>query len=168
MRMMVSVCLLLWAAFAQAQPSGVLDLKVHLPVVSVRLTQFVPVAVIWTNLSPSQPVVLRGEPGPSIPGGLTITITDSSGVARDLAPRRSRLSTQQVATGNRRIELLPGHGHGIALRLAASELFPGPGRYRISARYQSPLPAPGNTSATAGAIEGSSASAAAIEIEVLP
>jgi hypothetical protein len=75
---------------------------------------------------------------------------------------------QQVVNGSRRIELLPGHGHGIAARYAASELFPEPGRYRISASYQSPLPAPGNPSATAGAIEGSIATAVAIEIEVLP
>jgi hypothetical protein len=99
---------------------------------------------------------------------LTITITDSSGTSRNLAPRSSRLTMQQVVSGSRRIELLPGHGYGISTRFATSELFPEPGRYRISASYQSPLPVPGNPSATAGAIEGSIATAAAIEIDVLP
>jgi hypothetical protein len=145
----------------------VLELKVHSPLASVSMNQSLPLAVVWTNQS-TQRVVLRGEPGPSVSGGLTITITDSDGVSRNLAPRRSRLTTQQVVNGSRRIELLPGHGHGIAARLAASELFPVPGRYRISASYQSPLPTPGNPSATAGAIEGSIATAAAVEIEVLP
>lgn len=166
MRLIWVLCLLIWSALAQAQTGG-LDLRVHLTVSSIRMSQSLPVAVIWTNRS-TQRLILRGEPGPSVSGGLTITITDSNGVSRDLAPRPSRLSVQQVASGNRWIELLPGHGHGIAARLPASELFPAPGRYRIGARYQSPLPAPGNTSATAGAIEGSSAAAIAVEIEVRP
>ena len=160
---------LLWMLLlspAVADPA--LDLRVHVPFVRASLSATIPVAIVWTNRSTSQRVVLRGEPGPTQAGGLSLFVVDDNGVSRALVRLAGRLSLDEVVNGSRRIELAPGHGHGISKRFRVNEIFPAPGRYRIEARYQSPLPVAGNSTISPGAIEGSSAVAMSVEIEVTP
>jgi hypothetical protein len=127
-----------------------------------------PVTVTWRNATTDRIVALRGEPGPSDTGGLEFVVVEAGGSARSYAPFRGRLSAAEVASGDRRIELRPGHGYGISLRLNARDVFPAPGIYRISVRYASPMPSSGNSSLRAELLEGARAESSAIEVEVLP
>lgn len=155
-------------AFAQSGSTSALEMAVHVPVTRVRFDETLPISVVWKNRSPSQTLVLRGEPGPSAAGGLSLFVIDANRSSRPLPVAAGRMTLQEVVSGSRRIELAPGHGHGIAKRFRVNEVFPSPGRYRIEARYQSPIPIVGNPTISPEAIEGSSAVAISVEIEVTP
>jgi hypothetical protein len=165
---MLAALALLCATAPVVAQNPQIQLSLQVPSVVVAHTGKLPISVSWRNLSPDRTIALRGEPGPSDTGGLEFVIVDARGIARSVAPYVGRISATDVATGDRRIELLPGHGHGISLRLRVGDLLPQPGRYRLGVRYTSPMPAPGNASMRPDLFEGVQAESDLIEIEVRP
>jgi hypothetical protein len=145
-----------------------LELSLRLSQQAMSMNSSLAVVVTWRNLSGDHAVALRGEPGPSDSGGLEFVVMDANGSNRALTPFRGRLSAAEVAAGDRKVDLSPGHGHGISFRLTPRDLFPGPGRYQVGVRYASPLPSSGNPSVRAEVLEGARAESRLYEVEVLP
>lgn len=118
------------------------------------------------NISKSRTVVLRGEPGWTSQGGVSLRITDASGNTRSIAPEAGGLSAAEARDGKRKLSLKPGDGVNLTRQLLASELFPRPGTYTVVVRYQSPLPGNSNRSVNASEAEGESAESAPLAITV--
>lgn len=88
-------------------------------------------------------IVLRGEPGWTTEGGVTLRVTDASGNARAIATELGGLSADEARNGSRKLVLNPGEGVSLTRQVAASQLFQRPGTYTVVVSYRSPQSAAG-------------------------
>jgi len=158
---------LFFSGLSMAQTSSThLEVQLRILQTTVRLGDPVSMTVIIRNKNPQQSVVLRGAPGFSESGGLSVVIVNGRNEQRTLAHRPGTLSLAAAQTGSPRVILPPGASLAVSRRERASALFAGTGTYWVQVNYQSPLPAPGNPSVSS-AIEGSQAASNVIAIEVI-
>lgn len=152
------------AAAVHAQSSPVLDLSLHLAAAEVRHSGAVRIAVVFRNADAGQSMSLRGQPGFEQGGGLQLSVIDASGTRRTVAlqPYATSLPARNA---DERVQLLPpDHAVSVHQRVAAAELFPGPGRYALEASYTPPA-AP-SAPFVPGSFEAGAAVSGRVEIEV--
>jgi hypothetical protein len=118
------------------------------------------------NDAKSKAVVLRGEPGWTAEGGVSVRITDTSGNARVIRADLGGLSAAETREGSRKTVLKPGEGVSITRQLAAAQLFPRAGNYTVVITYRSPQPSNGNRSVNPDDLEGEAAQSEPITVVV--
>lgn len=150
-----------------AKQAGPLEVSLDVPTVQLHLTDTMVAQVAMNNTDAHRRVVLRGEPGFSAGGGLTLMITDSSGTTRSAPAMPGELSLSDAQSGARHVVLEPGHGMGMHRRDAVSALFPSAGRYQLQVIYRSPMPTADNPSANAGDLEGTETVSNVVAIDVI-
>lgn len=111
-------------------------------------------------------VVLRGEPGWTAEGGVSLQVIDSSGNTQSIKPELGGPSAEDVRTGSRKLVLKSGEGVSLTRQLAASEIFPRPGTYTVIFHYRSPQPGNGNRSVNPDELEGEVAQSSPLTVVV--
>lgn len=150
---------------SMADPASSLDLLLRVSPPTVRRDQRVTMEVLVQNRDRRR-VVLRGVPGFTDTGGISLVVIDASGVRTPVELERGELSAAEVRSGERRTLLNADEALGTYVQFNAAKLFPKAGRYEIVASYASPHPSAGNRSVVAGEVEGSQAVSQPVAIEV--
>jgi hypothetical protein len=165
---LVSLLLVLLGAPAAVQAQAAPKLEVTLEVSSrdVSSTDLVVLQVLLRNPRESGRVVLRGQPGFSAGGGLSLKVENSAGQVTTIAPTEGGLTLEEARTGSRRVVLGPGNGISVQRPELASDLFAQPGVYKVHVTYASPSPAQGNPDAGVGGEENVQATSNTVEITV--
>ena len=152
------------AATAHAQSTPALDLSLHLAAAEVRQAGALRIAVVFRNADAEQLLSLRGQPGFEEGGGLQLTVIDAGGSRHTVAlqPVGANLPARNA---DERVQLLPpDHGVSVHRRVAAAELFAGPGRYALEVSY-TPPPASAVPLAP-GSVDAGPATSGRVEVEV--
>ena len=118
------------------------------------------------NDARSKSVVLRGEPGWTTQGGVSLLVTDAAGNVRTIAAELGGLSAEEARNGNRKLVLKPGEGVSLTRQIATTELFPRAGTYTVVVSYRSPQPGNGNRSINPDELEGESAQSEPVTVSV--
>lgn len=161
----LSMGTIVWAQ----QPPGPLQLTLETNREPVSLSRgVVRIIAILRNSDNNRRVVLRGSPGYSNTGGLSVHITDPAGVRRTIEPTVGILTPEQARVRDRRVLLPPNTSMAIPRIERASRLFPTPGQYRIQISYQNPLPSAVPVGVGSNDIEDAQAESAVVTLTVVP
>lgn len=152
---------------ASAQSDSLLEATVRLSKTKVKRDGAVSLLVILRNTSKSDRVVLRGNPGFTEAGGLTVVATNGRGERLELPATRDDLTREDARRSDRRVVLGPEEGLGFSRPVRVNRWFPTPGRYQVTVDYASPTPTNENRAVVSGEIEGSRTTSAPVSIEVV-
>lgn len=145
---------------------ALVNVTLKIPTTKVRLDQTIPVEVVFSNVSDTSRVVLRGKPAFNEAGGAELVLIDAVGVRTRIPPMRNERTLDSVRAGSRRTVLAPQTAVGMQRRLRLGDVVAKPGRYELVVNYASPLPSDDNRSVIEGEIEGSRAVSKPVVIEV--
>ena len=158
---------LIWGLSAPsiAAPESSLDLLLRTSPTTLRRDQMVTLEVVVQNVD-GRRVVLRGVPGFTDTGGVSLVVIDAGGTRTPVVLPSGELTADEVRSGERRTVLDAGESLGTYAQFNAADLFPRPGRYEVIATFTSPHPSADNRSVNAAEVEGSRADSQPVVIEV--
>ncbi len=163
-RLLLGLLVLVLGPMAHAQSTPALDLSLHLAAAEVRQAGALRIAVVFRNADAAQAMSLRGQPAFEESGGLHLSVIDAIGTRRTVALQPNATSLP-ARNADERVQLLPpDHGVSVHRRVAAAELFPGPGRYSLEVSY-TPPPASAVPLAP-GSVDAGPAISGRVEVEV--